>query len=258
MVTNASQSRRRAGHTARGALAACIALALAGCVAAPRQITPASTALDADLPVVLPVFEASDALTEEWRLVRVWGETDFSIVPDGEGVAIEAVGNGSSSGLSRYVEIDTEVCPVVEWSWRVDRMPSEADLTVKSREDVAASLFFVFGDPGAFSSPKPVPAIRYVWSTAANPENQVIDSPYLPGILRSVVAESGEASLGSWVTERRSLRDDYSRVFGKPPEDPVEVFALFTDNDHTKAPTIARYRWARMRCLEEPDGPSIL
>ncbi|MEL6197240.1 MAG: DUF3047 domain-containing protein [Pseudomonadota bacterium] len=233
------------------------AAALAGCAAAPRQIAPDAAAVETEAAFVLPLFNAADALTEDWRYVKIWGETEFNLVPDGEGVAIEAIGRGSSGGLTRYLEIDTEICPIAEWSWRVDQMPPEADLTVKAREDMAAAVFFVFGDPGVFSSPRPVPTIRYAWTTEANPENQVVDSPYLPGVLRTVVARSGDAALGTWVTERRSLRDDYERVFGEAPDGPVEVLALFSDNDHTEAPAVARFGWARMRCTEEPEGPSI-
>ncbi|MEO1775885.1 MAG: DUF3047 domain-containing protein [Pseudomonadota bacterium] len=241
------------GHRSLALLLA--AATLAGCVGAPRQIVPVAEGPEAE--IVLPLFDAADALTGEWRHVRIWKENTFDLIPDGEGVAIRATGNGSSSGLVRYMEIDTAICPVIEWSWRVDSLPPDADLTIKDQEDVAAAIFFVFGDPGPLGAPAPVPTLRYVWATEANPENQVIDSPYLPGVLRSVVVESGTANLGAWVTERRSIAADYEAIFGEQPEGPVEVFALFTDNDHTEAPTVAQYRWARARCTEEPDGPSI-
>lgn len=238
---------------ARWRLAIAAILFLAGC-ATQRAVVPSAPS-DAEFPV--PIFTAGDALTEKWRHLRVWGETEWRLVAlDGE-VAIRAVARGTSSALARYVEIDTGICPVAEWSWRVDALSPNADLTSRKTEDVAASLFFVFGDPGTLANPDPVPTIRYVWSADANPPEAVFKSPYFPNSLRNVVVRSGTGDLGAWVTERRDLRADYQRAFGEPPTEPVQVFALFTDNDHLKEPTEAYYRDARVLCTEEPESAGI-
>lgn len=221
-------------------------------VAAGCQQTPAAVQVVTDEPYVLPLFDAADALALDWQHVRIWGETDWRLAAlDGE-VVIEAVGQGSSSGLARWIEIDTATCPIAEWSWRVDALPGANDLAVRDSEDVAASVMFVFGDPGSLGNPKPVPTLRYVWASANNRPEQIIDSPYLPGWLESVVVRSGVEALGQWRTERRDLNADYRRAFGKPPEEHVEAFALFTDNDHLEQPTVAHYRWARVLCAQQP------
>jgi hypothetical protein len=208
-------------------------------------------------PRVLPVFDAADALRREWQHVSIWGETDWILADtDGE-VVIEAVGQGTSSALARWIEIDTSDCPVAEWSWRVDTLPSGSNLSVGEREDVAASLMFVFGDPGSFSNPNPVPTVRYVWASANNAVGEIVDSPFFPGTLRNVVVRSGPGAVGRWITERRNLYEDYRRAFGETPAEPVEAFALYTDNDHLKEPTVARYRWARMRCTRPPADPLL-
>ena len=232
-------------------LALCLLLA-AGCADATRPAGPTPGGpLDA-----YPVFTAADALQKDWLHFRVWRETDWRLAAlDGE-VVISATGTGSSSGLGRWVEIDTATCPVLEWSWRVDALPEQADMADRARDDAAASLFLAFGDPGSISVPKPVPTVRYVWSSTANPVGSVIDSPFLPGTLRSVVVRSGADALGTWVTERRNLREDYRLAFGQPPAEPIQVFALFTDNDHLEAPTRAYYGWASVLCTDPPEEVS--
>lgn len=227
-------------------------LASAGCQrsAAPMTAVPGE-------PDTRSIFEATDALTETWRHVRIWGETEWRLAAlDGE-VVIDAVGRGSSSGLARWVEIDTAACPVAEWSWRVDDLPEGSDLGQRDREDVAASVMFVFGDPGSLGNPRPVPTLRYAWASAANPVDAIFDSPHLPGSLKTIVVRSGDEALGQWVTESRDLRADYRRAFGSSPEGPIEAFALFTDNDHLEQPAQARYRWARVRCKSPPGKPIL-
>ena len=225
------------------------ALALAsGCA----EIRPADDRARAERLQPYPIFSATDALLLDWLHFQVWRETDWKLASVDDEVVVSATGQGSSSGLARYVEIDTTKCPIIEWSWRVDALPDGADLTERDADDVAASLFLAFGDPGSLSSPRPVPTVRYVWSTAANPVGSVVDSPYFPGTLRNLVIRSGAEDVGAWVTERRDLRDDYRLAFGEPPVEPIQAFALYTDNDQTEKPVRAYYRFARVLCSEAP------
>ena len=203
---------------------------------------------------VYPIFAADDALTNRWQRFKVWGETEFKLVALNDEIAIRATGEGASGALARWIEIDTAICPVAEWSWRVDSLPETADLSDRNVEDVAASLFFAFGDPGTLSNPQPVPTLRYAWASTRNSVESIVDSPYFPGKLRTIVVRSGTDELGDWVIERRNMRTDYLRAFGRLPREPVQVMALFTDNDHTKAPAEAFYSWARVRCSRHPDA----
>ena len=124
------------------------------------------------------------------------GETEYRLsAVDGE-IGIRAIGRRSASGLFRYVDVDPRHCASLKWAWRVDRLQPDADLRVKDREDVAASIFLLFGDPGLLFDPKPVPTLRYVWTNGHVPEETVIDNPYMPGVVRSLVVRSGEEYLG--------------------------------------------------------------
>ena len=159
-----------------------------------------------------------------------------------------AEGKSSASGLIRLVEIDVRACAALEWSWRVDRAQASVDLTDKAKEDVAAALFLLFGDPGFLTMPEKVPTLRYVWTGGPQAAGAVIDSPYLPGTVRSLVLRDASAPRARWVTERRDVAADFKMAFpGKTPER-IHALALFTDNDQTREPVIAYYGDVRISC----------
>lgn len=232
-------------------------LLLVGCAAEALRTTQAPEAGSAAAAGLQPysVFTAADALKNDWLHFQIWHDTEWKLVALDDEIVISATGEGSSSGLARWVEIDPTTCPTIEWSWRVDALPGKADLASRDREDVAASLILAFGDPGSLSNPRPVPTIRYAWATDANPVGAVVDSPYFPGSLRSIVVRSGAAELGSWVSERRDIGQDYRLAFGTAPAEPIHAFALYTDNDHLEEPVQAYYRSAAILCSEPPEAP---
>ena len=127
-------------------------------------------------------------------------------------------------------------------------MQPDAILTVKGREDVAASIFLMFGDPGFMLDPEPVPTLRYVWTNNAAEVGAIIDNPYMNGTVRSLVINAGLSPEQTWVVERRNVVEDFRLAFGHLPDDEIHAIALFTDNDQTKQPVEAYYGWARVRC----------
>ncbi|MEM7497291.1 MAG: DUF3047 domain-containing protein [Pseudomonadota bacterium] len=231
------------------------ALPLLAACAREAATAPDPGAPPGEIPLVL--FEANDALEEDWQKFDVWQNTSFDLVPAGDRIAIRARAKGASGLLARRVSVDPETCPQLEWSWTVEGLPSTADLSSRKAEDMAAAIFVAFGDPGVFSNPDPVPTLRYVWSTSNEPKGTVVASPYFPATLRSVVVRSGPADVGTVVTERRDLLADFEAAFGGEPEDRIEVLALFIDSDHGEEPLEAHFLGARALCIEEPEAPSI-
>lgn len=195
------------------------------------------------------LFAPERALVDGWRHVELEGATEWRIVGlEGE-TAIRARAEGTASGLIRQVAFPVPPCSVAEWRWRVDVLPAGADLRERSRDDVGAAVFFVFGDPLAGGLlPHPVPTLRYVWTSARHAPGEVIASPYLPDHVRNVVLRSGEDELGRWVREERNLAADFQRAFGHPPGNPVEGVALFSDADQTAGATEAYFGAGRVRC----------
>jgi hypothetical protein len=196
-----------------------------------------------------PLFDPSTVIQDAWRHVPVRaGETEYRITHFDGRLAVRAEGRQSASGLLRRVSVDPQ-----RWSWRVERLQEKADLRTKEGDDVAACIFLLFGDPGFLSSPVTVPTLRYVWSNSRAKKDSVVDNPYFPGVVRSVVVQAGSENLGKWVTEKRNVVADYERAFGEKPRDAVHVVALFTDNDQTEEAVEAYYGYARFLC---PQGKS--
>ncbi|MEM7223336.1 MAG: DUF3047 domain-containing protein [Pseudomonadota bacterium] len=197
------------------------------------------------------LFNAANAIEDKWQHLQLVGATRYTMTPFAGEVAILAQGEHSASGLARRVSVDTTVCPEISWAWNVPQLQASADLTQRETEDVAASIFLIFGDPGLFSDPRPVPTLRYVWTTDHLSAGTIVDSPYLEGTVKSLVIRTGTPETAEWLVERRNLVDDFTAAYGAAPTDKIQAIILFTDNDQTKEPVMAYYGWARVHCLVE-------
>ena len=200
------------------------------------------------------LFSASTVIEDEWQQLTFLGTTKYRVELYRDRLAISARGRRSSSGLLRHVEFDPDRCPQIEWSWSVAVLQRGADIRIREREDVAASIFLLFGDPGFVFDPAPVPTLRYVWTNERIAVESVIDSPYMPGTVRSLVVQSGTRHAGQWTTQKRDLRRDFHTAFGYPPPGPVRAVAIFTDNDQTGEEVEAYYEWARVLCQPRAGG----
>src|SRR3546814_16169207 len=102
----------------------------------------------------------------------------------------------------------------------------------------------MFGDPGDFAAPRPVPTLRYLCTVAAVPEETIIDSPSQPGVLRTIVVQSGVASPLAWVRDRRDRAAEHKPAFGRLPDTHARAVLLFTDKDPPQQPVVAHSRTA--------------
>jgi hypothetical protein len=201
------------------------------------------------------LFHAETAIQDEWLHMPLRGTTDYRLAVFEDQLAIRAVGRNSASGLIRRISVDPLQCREIEWSWAVTDLQTDAILTLKEREDVAASIFLMFGDPGSVLAPEPVPTLRYVWTNETAEPGAIIDNPYFPGTIRSIVTDRGLSPDPSWVLRRRDIVRDFQDTFGRPPDDKIHAIVLFTDNDQTKQPVEAYYGWAQIYCAAGA-GPS--
>ncbi len=234
-------------------------LLLSACAAQPSEEEAAVGEVASSAAVLTPssyLFRAATTIQDEWFHMRMRGQTEYELTIFDETVAIRARGQDSASGLIRSVDIDLQACPEIEWTWAVTQVQQNVDLRDKDGEDVAASLFLLFGDPGLYSDPDPVPTLRYVWTTDHVGQGEVIDNPYLSGIVKSIAVRVTPAKTGltshtaSWLLERRNVLEDFERAFGRAPEEGLQAIAIFSDNDQTSEPVEAYYGWARMHCVE--------
>ncbi|MCR9220932.1 MAG: DUF3047 domain-containing protein [Alphaproteobacteria bacterium] len=228
------------------------ALLLAGCAGLATTSDRLATGSPAPAAAggALSVLDVATMLQDGWRIQPVRGLTDFRIAVVDGALAVTATGRGGASGLIRPLEADPKRCRRLRWTWRVDAIQQGADLATRAGDDVAASVFVLFGDPGALGPVEPVPTLKYVWVGGDHAPGAIQPNPYMPDHVVNVVAATRDAPLGQWRTQTRDLYADYETAFGDPPEDWIEAVAIFTDNDQTGEPVTAHYRDIALICSE--------
>jgi len=169
-----------------------------------------------------------------------------SVLKEGR-TAFEAVSDRSASLWRRRLSIPAERVGRVNFSWWVEGLLADADVSDSAREDAVARVIFGFdGDHRRLSGATraqfelaelltgerpPYATLMYVWERQA-PLEAVITNPRSDRI-RKIVLDSGPAQLGRWRDHHRSLAQDFERAFGEAPGDLVSV-AFMTDSDNTR------------------------
>ncbi len=180
--------------------------------------------------------------------------TNYSFVKDDDRVAVKAVSQASSSGLTKEVLIDPKEYPIIRWQWKVSNVLKYGDVAKKEGDDYPARIYVTFQydsqKVGLFGKAKyeaakliygqypPLGAINYIWESRA-PVGTAVPNPYTDQV-HMIVVESGSSKLNTWVTEERNVYDDYKRAVGEDPP-MISGVAIMTDTDNTGESTTAYY-----------------
>ncbi len=158
-----------------------------------------------------------------WQLKEKSGKADFAVVKE-EGIpAVRLRSANTSFSLQKEVDVDLRKFPILNWKWKVTKLPSGGDFRKSSADDQAAQLFV------AFTKTK---SIVYIWDTSA-PQGLMEDTTPVPFMhVKVVVVRSGPAESGKWITETRNVYEDYKKLFGDEPP-PVKGMRLQINSQHT-------------------------
>lgn len=213
-----------------------------------------SLTASADLPPILEVgkFSAAkegSALPDGWKPLtfkKIEKHTNYTVVKDGDTVAVKAVSEASASGLTKEIKINLKEYPIVQWRWKVANVLKNGDVAKKEGDDYPARLYITFEyDPAKVSFFKkaqyetarlvygqypPIGAINYIWESKA-PKGTVAPNPFADQV-KMIVVESGSTSLNQWITEERNVYEDYKKAFGEEPP-MISGVAIMTDTDNT-------------------------
>ena len=192
-----------------------------------------------------------------WELFRIAPNkalTLYRFVEDLGVVVLHAHAEASASGIVAPVRFDINASPILQWRWKVAQLIDGADNAVASREDSPVRIILNFdGDRAKLSlldrassaiakrisgRELPYAELMYIWSNRA-PVGTVIENPHTHRI-EMVVATTGAANVGQWVTVRRNVVDDFRRAFNELPGLLTDVGVL-TDTDNTGATVDAWY-----------------
>ncbi len=190
---------------------------------------------------------------------RVARHSRYTVVREGQDFVLRAESEAAASALYRPLDLDPKVHRVLSWRWKVEGVLDRSDPRRKSGDDYAARVYVAFGyDPAGASAWErarygalrllygrypPGMALNYVWESRL-PVGTVLDNAY-SARAKMVVARSGAAEAGRWVTERHDIYADYRRIVGGEPPRIVGV-ALMTDTDDTGERAVAYYGAIRL------------
>ena len=162
-----------------------------------------------------------------WQPRLFAGSTEYRIASLQGEQALQAQSRQAASGLVKKVRIDLQKTPWLIWRWRIDQRLPAADETSKQGDDYAARLYVVVDGGLFFWNTR---ALNYVWSntqaTGASWPNAFAGSNAMMLALRSQADDTG-----TWVEERRNVREDLQRLFGEDIRY-IDAIALMTDTDN--------------------------
>jgi hypothetical protein len=171
-------------------------------------------------------------IPEGWK-GGTWGSPkyDFTVVEaDGHRV-LHMRSEGDSSTIARDIKgkVDLKDTPVLEWRWKITKLPRGADARKSETDDEAGQVYVSWP---RFPETVRSRIIGYIWDTTA-PVGSIFKSEKT-GTVTYVVVESGSSKLGRWITEQRNVVEDFKKVYGAEPESPAAV-SISIDSDDTRS-----------------------
>ena len=200
-----------------------------------------SVAIAAILFVAAVAAATDEFVVEDWKQntgatdipagwqAQNWGSPkyDFKVEEHDGRPALHMKSANEGSTISRDVKgkVNLRDTPILEWTWKVLQLPKNGNSCKKATDDQAAQLFIVWPRfPEAVRSR----IIGYVWDTTL-PVGTVCKSEKT-GTVTYIVVRSGATDLGKWMSERRNVVEDFSKVYGEPPESPGGVSISIDSN----------------------------
>lgn len=174
-------------------------------------------------------------------------KTNYSLIEDEERIYIKAESNSSASGLVYKIDIDPKEFPILEWSWKVNDVLENGDITKKSGDDYPARIYITFDYDKKNLKLRdrivyftiitftkfdiPLRGINYVWANKAD-VGTIVPSSFTDWVYM-IAVQSGNEQAGTWQIQTQNIYEDYKRAFGEEPPR-INGIAIMTDSDNTK------------------------
>ena len=161
-----------------------------------------------------------------------WGSPryDFTVVTDGSERVLHLKSRGDNSTISKEIKIDVRELPLLVWRWKAVALPAGGDCRKRATDDQAAQVYVAFP---RFPTAARSRIIGYVWDTTA-PAGTIVKSES-SSLVTYVVVRSGTAELGRWLTETRNVYNDFRRIYGEAPTEPVGAVSVAIDSNDTRS-----------------------
>ena len=182
------------------------------------------------------VFDFTEKELKTLKVKKVKGETTWSLGSNKNGNFIKAEAEGKASGLGKEVKINLSKTPFINITWKVEKDLKGIIENSKKGHDYAARVFVIkkTGSTGLSNR-----AINYVFSSNNNIDDNW-SSPYTKKSIDYVLSSTKE-DLGSWVTVKANVKEDFMKLLGLDIENLTAV-AIMTDTDNSKLKAISYYQ----------------
>jgi len=174
------------------------------------------------------IGQFSSSGLQGWENKSFAGNTDYELIPADQGQVLQATSSNNASGLFYKQRIDLQQTPFLNWRWKISSRILNNDELTKAGDDYSARMYVVI-DGGML--PWKSKALNYVWSAQAEKET-VWPNAFLPKNAKMLATRTANDPLDIWLTEKRNVREDLLKVYGKDITH-IDVVALMTDTDNT-------------------------
>jgi hypothetical protein len=214
-------------------------------------LPPSTPKLASQVPAT---WQPEDQL--KWESVKIPGKlaTEYSLVRVNNLNKLKANAQASASMLRQDLHIEPERLNALSFSWQIQELIADADMSQRETEDSPVRLVLAFdGDRSQFSAknamlselshavsgkPMPYATLMYVWCNK-RPVNSVIHNPRTDRI-RKIVIESGPQRVNQLISYQRNIKADFEKAFGEAPGALIGI-AIMTDTDNTRSHAQAWY-----------------
>ena len=191
----------------------------------------------ADEVSTIPAGEFSKGKLNEWLPKKFINETSYSLIKIGKNTVLKAVSQNSASGLIKKIKVDIKEYPFLNWSWRIEnQLAGTFDEKQKHGDDYAARIYIVVSGGIAFWN---TIALNYVWSKNSI-KGETWPSAFATENSVMVALRSSEAPVSKWHWEKRNIRKDFKKLFGREIRF-TDAVVLMSDTDNTHKEVTAYY-----------------
>ena len=180
------------------------------------------------------LFSRND--TSGWEIRDFEGASSYAVSRvDGKQVLV-ADSQQSASMYYKKIEVDLEVTPMLNWSWRKERTIDPGNELEKNGDDYVARIYLVI-DGGLFKFR--TTALNYVWSYR-HVRQDVWNNPFAGKNVKMLSLRDASDPQGQWFNEKRNVVMDFKRLHGVDARK-IDGVAIMTDSDNSGLSARALY-----------------
>ena len=185
------------------------------------------------------VFEFTDEELTSLKVRKVRGadnKTKYEVGENENGKFLKADAENAASGLGKEINIDLNITPFINITWKVEKDLSGIKEKTKKGHDFAGRVF-VIKKTGA--TPLSNRAINYVFSSNSA-VSQSWPSPYTKKSIDNVLSTTKD-NLNIWVTVKANVKEDFKK-FHDLDVNELDGLAIMADTDNSKMKSISYFQ----------------